>query len=147
MPTIRCSVCNEIYRIPTGKWKLVLPDEPYVCSADCVLQWLKETKEEMEGSRVGWNKNSHPLSFRSEFERNFSEWMTRHEIMWHYEPWAFRVGGGFYIPDFQIIPQNIFVETKGLWHMGQKKKFKKFRNAYPQIKILIVPWILSREFA
>ena len=153
MPTIICSVCNRSHRIPTGKWKLVLDSEPFVCSAACVLKWLENTRDTLlygvgDTIKAGGvhKKQSFRTDFRSDFERRFAEWLVKNGFVFGYEEWLFPVGTTVYIPDFHVNPCAAFVETKGLWRLGQKKKFKKFRAQYPEVPILVVPWLLQNEF-
>lgn len=154
-PAITCMVCNEIQRIPTQKWKLILSDEPYVCSVECVDVWLDLEGEKENGrlfnisdlgGRLDREAKEHRDIFRSDFERRFSKWLDRKGEEWMFEAWTFPVGKGSYTPDFWIVNASIFIETKGLWRMGAKRKFRRFRDQYPNVRILVVPWIIQFEF-
>lgn len=156
MPNAVCCSCNRLHRIPTDKWKLILDDEPYACSKECVRAWIEKTKNEvmigigqlmaLGGKLQRKNVQFGFPAFRSEFEKRFATWLLQNKLLYGYEEWTFPVGTTVYIPDFYINEAAAFIETKGLWRLGQKKKFKKFRAQYPEIPILIVPWIIQGEF-
>ena len=141
MPAIACNICGKINRLPTKKWKLILSDEPYVCSAKCVYDWITTNREWVP---TGGILIVEKRPFRSNFEERFNQWLTINEWSGAYERWIFPVGNGSYTPDF--FTANGFVETKGLWRLGQKKKFKAFRKQYSNIPILVVPWTIQSEF-
>jgi len=157
MPTVRCSVCGRVERLSTKKWKFLIGDEPYVCSADCVEEWILRSPQlewacfdalqawvEKEGGRCV--RPPGVTEFRSEWERRFSLWLMKMQYSWTYERFAFPVNSGFYIPDFAVGGYKCFLETKGLWQTGARKKFKRFQEAYPQVPILIIPWTLNSKF-
>jgi len=147
MPVVRCNICERRQRIPTKKWKLILSDEPYVCSRGCVRKWIGERRGEIwvdELHKFGIKNSSG--GFRSDFERRFAQFLTDFSFWWEYERWAFPIKGSFYIPDFHLLDTQAFIETKGLWRMGQKKKFRAFRKQYPDIPILVIPWLIYNQF-
>ena len=149
-PAIDCSICGKLTRIKTKDWKLVLADQPYVCSPKCVLDWISNLKDGEPAYWFGGEPNElltpHQMIFRSKFEERFFQWLCRENIASGYELYRFRVGDGWYTPDFYLIDDYGFIETKGKWQLGQRTKFRRFRKQYPNVPILIVPWLLEKEF-
>ena len=154
MPTIRCTACKRLQRIPTKKAKLLPGDDtPYVCSADCVLTLIRKVEKKNDQPKIPfgsiennqWDPNQRP-AWRSLFEERFARWLMSQQIAFHYEHYVFNVGDGFYIPDFYLPQSGLFIETKGLWRMGQKKKFWNFKKQHPSIPILVVSWLIQKDF-
>jgi predicted nuclease of restriction endonuclease-like RecB superfamily len=130
---------------------LILSDEPYVCSAECVLAWIVR-RQENGPHLVGcegmiYNEEAEKIKwFRSKFEERVFLFLENKNIKVFYEAYTFPVGSGFYTPDFYIPKGTTFLETKGLWRLGAKRKFRLFRKTYPNIPILIIPWTIQGEF-
>lgn len=154
MPTIDCCHCKRLQTIPTDKWKLLLSGEDYACSARCVLGWIERTvrpmwQPENEVGLVGMGIKSvfHDKTFyKSNFEYRFAKFLIKRHVKFYYERYAFPVERAYYTPDFYLYDYHKFIETKGKWGLGQKSKFHRFRIQHPDVKILVVPWILQEEF-
>lgn len=148
MPSIVCRVCEKRYQIPTMKWKLIIPDEPYVCSAKCVLEWITRMQKIdphlVVPNGMIWNEPGYV--FKSDYEFRFYDFLKLNKIKAYYEACTFPVGNSFYTPDFYVSKGSCFLETKGLWQIGQKKKFIRFRKQYLGITVLVIPWIIQSEF-
>jgi hypothetical protein len=145
MPIVRCSRCGDRISIKAKDRKLIIMEEEYVCSAGCLLSWI-----------CSWEAPICPIAldckhvssgeFKSQYEVDFSKWLTRNGIRWEYERWGFPVGdNGHYTPDFFCMQFGCFVETKGIWGVGAKTKFRKFRLQYPNVPIIVASWILRAD--
>jgi len=44
MPQRKCTQCNRLQKVEQRDWNLLDPKGPFVCSADCVLSWIKGMK-------------------------------------------------------------------------------------------------------
>ena len=71
------------------------------------------------------------------------EWLEAHSIEFLYEHFLFQVGSKTYTPDFCLTDHGLFIEGKGVWSVGGRRKFTQFREFYPKISILIIPYIPS----
>lgn len=108
-----------------------------LCSLRCMWKWGK-TKRVVPDIRVHHSQEF--AEFRSRFEIMFAEWLTVNGFPVIYEQYLFRLGDhGSYTPDF-FIPDAGFVEVKGVWHPGQRKKMDRFMAEYPEIPIVLLPW-------
>ncbi len=150
-PVINCRVCNRLQKVETRDWKLILSEEPFVCSKECVIEWVIQRQKSgphLVGSEgMIYNPVLDPKKwFHSNFEERVFLFLEKNNILVHYEVYTFPVGNGFYTPDFYVPIAAAFLETKGRWGLGQKKKFRAFRQQYPGIPILIVPWTIQSEF-
>ena len=57
--------------------------------------------------------------------------LFRSGLVFLYEPYIFTLSDGSkYVPDFFILHSHTFVEVKGLWEPGAKKKFKLFVQGF-----------------
>lgn len=150
MPLIPCAICKCRIKIATEDWKSLLSTEMFLCSADCVFEWVKNQKQVLRLNRMEHVTSLSPgqlwSQFKSNFEKRFFEEAEHRKFVVEYEPWGFQVGKGLYTPDFYFPNNGCFVETKGQWGIGQKTKFKKFRSYFPDIKIAIVPWLIEEQF-
>lgn len=117
-----------------------------MCDAECVLSWIKRDRvTTIQNWKAILNKDG--AGFRSLFEERVFSFLRRSKLgPVLYEALTFLVGDGVYTPDFFIPSYMCFLETKGLWQVGQKKKFRAFRAQYPDIPILIIPWTIQGDF-
>ena len=88
------------------------------------------------------------ISFRSEWERNVARLLNHLGIKWLYEPKRFYLTKELtYLPDFQLLSTNPWncqwLEVKGLWHKGDKRKIMHFIRQNPNEKIHV---LASREY-
>jgi hypothetical protein len=149
MPARKCSVCDRFQPISTKDWKYAscLPD--HFCSCVCLLEWIREQKPNPDAEWGDWavpnpTYRTSP-NFRSDYEAHFSEWLNQNGIGWVYEPFTFAVGAGTYTPDFFLPRQGVFLETKGAWGIGQKKKLVDVTEQYSDLPLAVVPWLLAEE--
>jgi len=153
VPTKRCVMCKSMFQLPTSDRRYLILSEDFICGQQCLHGWIKQwvgkpvtrPMSSMEVVRKMLMQTALPI-FKSQYEENFAGWLDARGIKWMYEPYSFPVGRGFYIPDFYLPWYDCFLETKGIWGAGSRTKFKKFREHYPQIRILLVSWLLEEEF-
>ncbi len=75
---------------------------------------------------------------RSTWEVDYAKWLDKKKIEWKYEPKYFDLKTASYTPDFYLPKTNEYIEIKGYWRYGTKKKFDLFKEMYPEIKIQLI---------
>jgi len=93
--------------------------------------WGKKAKH---GKRF-WYKN---ICFRSTWELLYAKYLEKNKIKWQYEPKRFYLGDITYTPDFYLPKTNEYIEIKGYWRDNTKRRFNKFKEKYPNIKIKLL---------
>lgn len=122
-----CIHCNKRTIVP------FLVDKNHIfCSEECLVEYLKS----MDAPEI---ENGVPLplhfTFRSKWEEKFASFCKKHSLTWKYEPKAFKLQiGKWYIPDFLV--EGHYVEIKGIWERGAKKKAKAFKDQFGNLIIL-----------
>lgn len=150
--SIPCKVCNGRIPLRQKEYQLILPGEVYCCSPPCLFDYITEHRlivphggsasklgEPMEGY---WSAMCGFL-FRSKLDLLVAEWLVSHRISFLYECVSFSVGSKTYTPDFHLPKYGLFIEGKGVWSTGGREKFRRFRECYPHIDIVIVPYLSS----
>jgi hypothetical protein len=80
--------------------------------------------------------------FRSLFEERVTDTLTRMGFKWWFEPYTFpirRTTDATWTPDLYLPDYGTFVEVKGKWGIGAKKKLERFRKMY-NFPTIVVPW-------
>lgn len=155
MPNKICDVCKRKVLIQQARWK-ELDSGPFVCSKDCVFKWIKSNKWTgsskgatriiPERANASWSNKLWKF-FRSDYEKYFAEEALLRKLFYEYEGYLFLLAGHvIYIPDFYFPGYDCFVEIKGLWGVSAKGKVKRLRKEFPNIPLLVVPWLLHEEF-
>ena len=155
MPNKICNVCERKVLIQQARWK-ELDDGPFVCSKDCVFNWIKNsrgarfsqgaTRVTPERASASWSEKANRF-FRSDYEKYFAEEAIDRRLFYDFEKYMFLLAGRvIYIPDFYFPDYGCFVEIKGLWGVSAKGKVKRFRKEFPRTPLLVVPWLLHEEF-
>ena len=155
MPNKICEVCERKVLIPQKRWK-ELDSGPFVCSKDCVFEWIKSSRGArlpQEATRViperasaSWSEKAKRF-FRSDYEKYFAEGAIDKRLFYEFEEYMFLLAGRvIYIPDFYFPGYGCFVEIKGLWGVSAKGKVERFRKEFSNIPLLVVPWLLHEEF-
>lgn len=138
-------------------------DGDLVCGPDCIMTWLMHDKHRVDpltlnsnDRRVGTARLGRPETvyssllgrfFRSNYEKNFAEVMASWGVVFTYETVAFVWNSTkSYTPDFYFPQYKAFVELKGRWGSGQRKKYKIFRAVFPEVSMLVAPWLLEGDF-
>lgn len=131
-----CVICGYIFKVAyRAEWDYV----PHVCSSKCFVSLLKQipiphkdmiTMAYEAAQDCEAFKNQLP-DFRSSYERQFVEWLKSVKIKFDYEPFKFSLPDkSKYVPDFLIPMTMTFLEVKGLWETGAKKKFRLFIETF-----------------
>lgn len=80
-------------------------------------------------------------TFRSGLEDKVSKQLEGKGIKFQYEEWkipyVIPASNHTYTPDF-LLPNGIFVETKGLWDSDDRKKHLLIKEQFPELDIRIV---------
>lgn len=173
MPVVRCAVCNKKQQV-SSEGRVLIDPSLHVCSKECVFNWIDSaTKEDFRnnifrsmdslrfrvlpdcyidrGHAYRSGRIDH-ISFASNYELVFAEELRCKSIPFLYE-WI----GIFlhdecgknpveYIPDFFLPAHHCFIEIKGRWGIGSKRKIMLFRKNFPKVRILVVPWAIAHEF-
>lgn len=82
---------------------------------------------------------------RSGYEISFAKWLDKQDIKWLYEPKRFYLGEVTYVPDFYLPEKKLYIEIKGKWYPDAIKKFNKFKDKYPKLKIEVFDFKKLRE--
>jgi hypothetical protein len=108
-------------------------------------------KEPDSSTRRALNHNAHhgpradigPMEFRSSWEANFARILNHLNVKWKFEPHRFWLTGTIsYLPDFELLGPNPWnakwIEIKGLWNRGDKKKIRLFVQLNPKESIHVI---------
>jgi hypothetical protein len=122
---------------------------------DALVSWVKSDegrakisenvkKEYREGKREPWIKNGqysivtnyNGIKFRSKLEAIYAWKLDIEGKAWEYEPQRFHLPdlGCVYIPDFYLVEEDKYVETKG-WEVGLEK-VESFRKLGYNIEVV-----------
>lgn len=156
MPELICNICRTPYKVELKDYKLLSTLTDNLCSAKCLVEQIKRcdptnTPEFINYNNlldydVGtWWSTRLKMAFRSQFEDLTAQLLDLNKLAFKYEKYTFKVGYSLYTPDFFIPEYSCFLEVKGLWTMGKKKKMQKFMERYRNINFIIVPWILRES--
>lgn len=83
-------------------------------------------------------------NFRSSWEANIARLLNHLEIRWKFEPKRFYFNSCLdsYLPDFFLMDKNPWdtdwIEIKGLWHKGDKRKIILFNREYPKESLHVI---------
>lgn len=149
MPIRRCAVCKRVQTIPLMQKHYLIVNDELVCSKKCVLDWIQRPRPRFSTEDVYKIRRDIAVvgEYRSKYEKYFHLWLEEeHKVVAYYEPYTFKVGNGFYTPDFFLPKYGCFLETKGNWGIGQRKKLSRFRSQYPDVSLLVVSWLLQDSF-
>lgn len=75
---------------------------------------------------------------RSSWEIAYAKYLDKNNIKWKYEPKRFYFKNCTYTPDFYLPEKDLYIEIKGYWRPGCKKRIKLFRNNYPNLDLQIL---------
>ena len=89
-------------------------------------------KGKIGGPLSGYYRN---IWMRSSFEIKFAQFLDCSGYKWVYEPKRFYFKEHRYLPDFYLPEFDCYIEIKGWFRDTDKKKYKEFLRAYPEINI------------
>jgi len=78
--------------------------------------------------------------FRSKWEANVGRWLKYHGFMYEYEPVKVMFSDGEkYVPDFYVPYSGVWIEVKGIWMTGAKRRVEKFiKTMLPDDKFVVL---------
>ena len=158
-----CGRCHKQFPVDRGTRQMFPPESMSFCSEQCLLTHIRALPPLSPDDIMSFGMQSahcaalprecySPLldaSFRSWFECLLAErivfnWKTRV----FYEPHALPVNGGdLYIPDFWLPEYGVWLEPKGEWRIGAKKKFVAAQKILSPERLLLVPPLYRRWFS
>jgi len=105
------------------------------CSKECLVKYFKTADRGLIPQGIPLEPH---FTFRSKWEEAFAQFCTQSGLRWRYEPYAYKlVNGKYYIPDFLV--EGKFVEIKGVWEAGSKRKVRLFEKDYAKVLVLTKP--------
>ncbi len=92
-------------------------------------------KSSIHGKRIIYKG----ILMRSTWETLFAQFLELSGIVWLYESKRFDLGDCTYCPDFYLPEFDCYIEIKGWWRDNTRKRFKLFKQEYPDknIKLLM----------
>ena len=133
--------CGKGIELSKRERTLCLNESVIFCSPECLLSYLKTLQKEGGFNFEKWNvkiKKAHLTApteywdfytgrfFRSKYEAVVSKFLLQNGFKYVYEPYVLSTDKvKMYIPDFFVLGLNLFIEVKGLWKGGSKKKVKE----------------------
>jgi len=91
-------------------------------------------KKAKHGKRIVYKS----ILMRSSWVVKYAKYLDKNNIKWQYESKRFDLGNSTYAPDFYLPKENKYIEIKGWWRDNAKKKFRRFKRKYPEIKIEVL---------
>ena len=153
---LECNICKKPFEISLQNKKYIIQGEEFVCSPLCIGKWIIKNKNCLCSEPLKYRKLDYNLihdgcgfdviKYRSEYERGVAIFLYWSMFLpFGYEIYGFKLSVGTYTPDFWVTG-NVFLEVKGAMSIGWKLKLKRFRKEYPKIKLLVIPWVLHKQF-
>lgn len=162
MSQFLCNVCSNFCWVSSKERKLLDFSGDFVCSKSCLLTWIKKHGDSTrlnpkyvvgcEQPCMGTADNCYStlvqMAFRSRYELVVAELFYLSHIYFEYEKYGFllKSNNTFYIPDFFLTKEKIFIEVKGLWRAGARNKVERFREDYSEYPFLVISWPLRKIF-
>lgn len=152
-----CSVCGRSITLSSESWKDT-PGHAYIfCSPSCIERQLLLNTKEFYDRTPKRKQTKNPvvseeytnyscllrMNFRSEFEVLVAEYFTQMSVHFWYE----KVTLGLFedtkhwTPDFYMPEARTFVEVKGVWALGGRKKYIEAVRTIEEPIILIPYWM------
>lgn len=164
MPRRLCASCKKTIVVPQKDWKYQHSALDFFCSKECLVDKIKSCYSEewkldpdlrydipfvfdVNLSACMFYSSKLDKYFRSEFEGRVAEYLQSIAIDFLYEPYSFQIGKYTYTPDFYIPPPyDCFIEVKGDFAIRGKTKLTEFKNMYPDVNFIFIPWTMRGEF-
>ena len=149
-----CAVCGNEFRIEDPRnqvfdWNIQL------CSVNCFIGYVmsrpnsgivRDTTNQVKILSLAsekWDEVTKSF-YRSEYEILIARSLLRMGEDFLYEKLTITIGNDNYTPDFYLTRPDLFLEVKGVWSNGSKKKLTQaVRYGYP---ILLLPWYMEKLF-
>jgi len=150
-----CSICRGRIIIHPDLWKDTPGNADVFCSPECIVKAIRNNSDILDISERKATKK--PIvsefylnystiigkPFRSEFEVLVAEYFTKHKLEYLYESVTLELfkGTRHWTPDFYFPEYSTFVEVKGVWALGGRKKFNEAVLTIDEPIILIPYWM------
>jgi hypothetical protein len=145
-----CPNCDKKFILTRKEQSLAGGEYALFCSISCLADYIADHPMPPTDDRIVVPRPSRmgrTPDFKSDSERvvyEFFKTLLRVRIL--YEPCAIRLpNGDRYVPDFVIPDYNIFLEVKGRWAIGAKRKTRKVFDLLPEGAIFLIPDYLVRN--
>lgn len=159
----RCVECQSHIQLTTRERKYLHKETPFLCSVGCLLSAIESFPSvgKLKSSQkrpyrrysdlvVG---GSDPTRWSHYFQRRFhsvyeievAHLFDLNGIDFEYEEYYFPINGTIYLPDYFVREKRLFIEVKGLWQSGQRQKMTFFREYYPKVNFLLIPYTLRSK--
>jgi len=155
MPHKKCDICGKRITVKVSEWKYLDKGGEFAHHLPCVMQWIGKFGEIPRvkirthfygvNDGYGYVKPAENRPFRSKYEEYFVAKVDP-VMPLLFEAVEFRWGTKTYTPDFYFFNHGCFVEIKGLWMPSQRSKYKSFRKEFPDVRLLVIPWISRKEY-
>jgi hypothetical protein len=163
MPRRLCKVCKKTISISQKDWKYCLDGTAFLCGKDCLEKQIKSFHNEaslgveanyIPSSLFNVNQSMYAthsdllnMNFRSDYEVRIAEFLHTCSLDFLYEPYTLELDDLSLTPDFYVKPPyDCFIEVKGVFGIGKKKKLKKFLKAYSSLNFIFIPWTMRGDF-
>lgn len=98
-------------------------------------EMVQRLLEHVNSQHGGYHYSGYEM--RSSWEVHTAKHLDALGLRWEYELVKFRLSDNrVYLPDFHVFPvddYDYFIEVKGRWMAGARRKFMQFRDEYPHI--------------
>jgi hypothetical protein len=110
------------------------------CSNACAMKVIggKPTSPRAARGKSGIREDLGKIYFYSRWEANFARLLNFLNVKWQFQPETFDLGTQKYTPDFYLPDHDMFVEIKNFLSEFSYQRDKKFRSAYPRLKLLLL---------
>lgn len=155
-PTKICSICQRELNISPKLWKDTPKEADIFCSPRCIV-FAIQANSGLHKDITEREKTKKPVvseflsdysvllnrSFRSKFEVVVAEYFTQHNMKYLYEEVTIELFGGtkHWTPDLYFPEYRTFVEIKGVWAFGGKRKYIEAAATIDEPIILIPYWM------
>ena len=154
MPNLTCSYCGKLFYLNQKDYHKTIKSLDNFCSVDCLINFIKSyvprevkvkywiTRPMLVGDLI--YDATLKMFFRSKYELLVYKLLKVNNIGAEYESYTLKEGRKSYTPDFYIKDKDLFLEVKGVWQGGSKKKVEHWAK---KINLVLVPWYLYREIS
>jgi len=159
MHKVKCVICTRVQSFSKSKAKYLDRSGDYICSPQCLLEWVKYAGMYFDITKYSENLVTSKFTggdlsrvsqvssnLRSFYEEVVGVFFHKKNIRFAYELFTFKWGKFEYTPDFYLLDFNCFVEVKGLWMHGTRKKYRNFRLRFPDVPLIVAHWNMRNLF-
>lgn len=142
-----CDFCGNNIKRAIEKFN---PNSRHFCNMKCLGKFRRGKNNSGYGKilnnntyyKGGYYRN---IWLRSSYEIIFAYWLDLSGIKWKYEFKTFDLGNRTYTPDFYLPKFDCYIEIKGYFSNGAKKKFRLFKKKHSKANIFIFKYKNLKE--